>query len=101
MNFKASIRKTFDSGSVKAIADVLIDNELAVHGVKIVEGKNGLFVSMPSEKWKSANNETKRLDIVHPLNSAVRANFNKAVTDAYTEHIRSVKSEKPQFECTL
>ena len=37
-----------DKGSIKAIASVNFGDCLAVKGVKVMEGKNGLFVSMPS-----------------------------------------------------
>lgn len=44
-----------DNGSVKAIASVNFGDCFAVKGVKVMEGKNGLFVSMPSQKGKDGN----------------------------------------------
>ncbi|MZP28647.1 hypothetical protein GTO91_02795 [Heliobacterium undosum] len=36
-------------GSVKALASVTIDDSFAVHEIKVIEGKNGLFIAMPSQ----------------------------------------------------
>lgn len=35
-------------GNVKAIASANLDDCFAVKNIRVVEGKNGLFVSMPS-----------------------------------------------------
>ena len=41
-----------DAGSLKAFVDVGINNALVVRGVRVVEGKKGLFITMPSEQGK-------------------------------------------------
>ena len=35
---------------LKAFASITIENKLVLTGIKIIEGKNGLFVAMPSNK---------------------------------------------------
>lgn len=53
ISFKVeSMRKITGSGHLKAFADVLVNDELVIRGVRLLEGKNGLFVSMPQEKGK-------------------------------------------------
>lgn len=39
-----------DSSSLKAFADIVINDVVLIKGLKIVEGRNGMFVSMPSEQ---------------------------------------------------
>ncbi len=41
-----------DAGGLKAFADVSINDVLVIRGVRVLEGKKGLFVSMPQEQGK-------------------------------------------------
>ena len=80
MTFTARIVKKDVSPTIKAIVDVTADGSLAIHGLKLIEGKNGLFLSMPADKWKdTSTGETKHIDIVHPTNADTRAELFKAV----------------------
>lgn len=86
MTFTARIVKKDVSPTIKAIVDVTADGSLAIHGLKLIEGKNGLFLSMPADKWKdTSTGETKHIDIVHPTNADTRAELFKAVKDAYEQ----------------
>ena len=37
---------------MKAFADVAVNGALVIRGVRVLEGKKGLFVSMPQEQGK-------------------------------------------------
>lgn len=91
MKINARIVKTFKEGSVKAIADLTLDESIAVHGIKLIEGKKGQFVSMPCDKWQDKDGNCKHTDIVHPITSETRADLFKAVVDAYNSHIQNQK----------
>lgn len=67
--------------SLKAFADVSFAGVFIVKGIKVVEGKNGLFVSMPSEKGKDG----KWYNIAHPLTREFRDSLNEVVLQAYEE----------------
>ena len=41
-----------DAGSLKAFADIAVNDALVIRGVRILEGKKGLFVSLPKEQAK-------------------------------------------------
>lgn len=69
------------SDRLRALVSVTFDNELAVHDIKVVEGKERLFVSMPSREA-----DGRHLDIVHPINQAFRDKLEKAVLRAYHLH---------------
>ena len=44
------LRKVENEGKLKAYVTVTFDNCFVVHNVKIIEGKTGLFIAMPSRK---------------------------------------------------
>ena len=44
------IRKTITEGRLRAIVSITIEDTLAVHDIKIVQGDERLFVAMPSRK---------------------------------------------------
>lgn len=66
-------------GPAKAIATLVVNGEFAVHGVKVVEGRNGLYAAMPSER--QGNGEYK--DVVFPVTSEARTAIENAMLDAY------------------
>lgn len=70
---------------MKAIVSVTFDNEFVVHDIKVIEGKNGLFIAMPSRK--TPNGEFK--DITHPINTDTR----QRIQDAILEEYQKVKNE--------
>ncbi len=67
--------------NLKAFADVSFAGVFIVKGIKVVEGKNGLFVSMPSEKGKDG----KWYNTAHPLTKEFRESLNEVVLQAYEE----------------
>ena len=44
------IRKTFTDGALRGIVSVTIDDCLAIHDIKVVQGSERLFIAMPSRK---------------------------------------------------
>lgn len=63
------------------IAAITIDECFVVHELRIIEGKNGLFVAMPSRKMP--NGEFK--DVAHPINTETRSEIEQAVLLAFQE----------------
>ena len=56
-NIQFTVEKMFclpDAGKLKAFADIGINDALVVKGVRILEGKKGLFISMPQEQGKDS-----------------------------------------------
>lgn len=47
MKVVARIDRLVQKGNVKAIASVSLDGMFVVKGLKVMDGKKGLFVSMP------------------------------------------------------
>jgi stage V sporulation protein G len=68
-----------DEDKLKAFVNVTFDGCFVVRGMKVIEGNNGLFVSMPSRK---ANDGTYR-DVAHPINASFREQIEKLVLTKY------------------
>ena len=73
------IRKIDGQTRLRAVVSITIDNAFAVHELRVIEGKEGLFVAMPS---REAGDGTFR-DLAHPINTETRAAIEKAVLDKY------------------
>lgn len=76
------IRKTFYEGSVKAIVSITIDNCLAVHDIKVVQGSERIFAAMPSRP--DLNNIHR--DIVHPISAESRNKLESIILKAYEDY---------------
>ncbi len=101
MDIKATIKKTFDSGTVRAIADVTLDGAFAIHGIKLIDGEKGMFVSMPYSQWKDKNGKMNNTDIVHPITADARSELYYAVRDAYDREIGQEQDEDLPFGMSM
>lgn len=61
------------------VADITLENMIAIHGIKIVEASQGRFLAMP---WKTTKKE-KFKDVVHPINKDTREIFEKLILGTY------------------
>ncbi len=77
------IRKLFQEGIMKAIVSITIDNEFAVHDIKVIEGHNGLFVAMPSIQTKQGTYQ----DTVHPIGKESRQYMTDTILSAYKKEV--------------
>ncbi|MCR5063563.1 MAG: septation regulator SpoVG [Spirochaetales bacterium] len=84
------IRKVEDEGKLRAYVTVTFDDCFVVHNVKIIEGKTGLFIAMPSRK--TANGEYK--DVAHPISPEFRNEMqNKILSEYNAGHIETGGAE--------
>lgn len=65
-------------GPLKAIADVRINGSILIKGVRVLAGKKGLFVSMPT-----SGKDGKWYPIVMITDKAQEDSFNHAVLEAF------------------
>ncbi|KGE73853.1 septation regulator SpoVG [Spirochaeta lutea] len=75
------IRRVNSDGKLKAYVTVTLDDCFVVHNVKIIEGKNGVFIAMPSRKTKNGDYK----DIAHPINSDFRTSLQDTILKAYQD----------------
>ena len=70
----------------KAAASITIGNQFQVHGLSIVEGSKGLFLSMP-QRASEKNGEKKFFEVAHPTSAEMRKAINDAVMKAYNQEM--------------
>ena len=68
-----------EDSKLKAVASITIDDCFVVHDIKVIEGKEGYFISMPSKKTPDGEYR----DIVHPINTETREKIIEEVLKAY------------------
>lgn len=78
---KVEIRPMRDDGNLKAFCSVIFDEVFIVHSVKVIQGKDHLFVAMPSREVK--NGEFR--DTAHPIDNDFRLKLERAVLARYHE----------------
>ena len=84
-----------EDAKLKAFASITLDNCFVVRGLKIIEGKTGTFIAMPSRKRKDGEYQ----DIAHPINNDARAIMERVILKAYREEIEnSAVTEPPDAE---
>ena len=79
-------------GKLKAIVSITLDDEFAVHDIKIIEGDRGLFIAMPSKKVLDGEYR----DIAHPINSEVRERVQSEILRKYQEMLDSEETESEE-----
>lgn len=82
------IREITGGGKMKAVVSITLDDEFVVHDIKIIDGKNGLFIAMPSRKM----NDGEFRDIAHPIVSEVRNMLRDTILASYAETLKSLEN---------
>ena len=75
------IRRTYEEGKLKALVSVTIDQDLAVHDIKVIAGNDRLFLAMPSRRMPDGTYR----DIVHPVGPDLRQKLETAVLQKYRQ----------------
>ena len=75
---------TNEESKLKAVASITIDDCFVVHGINVLEGNQGYFVSMPRRKTP----EGEYKDVAHPINTPTREEINKLVLAKYEEELK-------------
>lgn len=91
------IRKIIPDGRLRAVISITIDDQIAIHDIKVVQGDARLFVAMPSRKDENGVFR----DIVHPISPDARQSIESQILDAYTRHIEMMQAEAEAEEAGL
>ena len=86
------IRKIMSEGRLRAVVSLTIDELLAVHDIKVVQGDERLFVAMPSRKDENGVFR----DIVHPISPSARKLFEETILDAYERQLAVMEAEEAE-----
>jgi len=87
---RVRIARNETDAKLRAYVDITIEDSFVIHGLKVIEGKNGKFVAMPSRKMP--NGEYK--DIAHPILTDVRNDITNSVLAKYEEVAATVLEEE-------
>ncbi|TFH05971.1 MAG: septation protein SpoVG [Spirochaetales bacterium] len=83
------IRRVDSEGKLKAYVTVTFDQCFVVHNVKVIEGRTGVFIAMPSRRTKTGEYK----DVAHPINSDFRTELQARILDAYHKEGGAVDGE--------
>ncbi|MGD9552497.1 MAG: septation regulator SpoVG [Candidatus Caldatribacteriota bacterium] len=73
------IRRIQTDGKLRAYVSITFDDSFVVHDLRIIDGRKGMFVAMPSKLLPNGNHK----DIAHPINTEVREMIQNAVLKEY------------------
>ena len=74
---------------VRAFISIVFYRFFMVNYIKVIQGKDGMFVSMPSRKRKSGEFK----DVAHPLNSETRRWVEGRILEVYQANLDGVAVE--------
>ena len=83
------LKKVTKEGKMKAVVSITIDDEFAVHDIKVIEGEKGLFIAMPSRK--AADGDYR--DIAHPINQTTRERIQSLILAEYDKALLEDEEE--------
>lgn len=66
---------------LKAFVSIVFDRCFMVNDIKIINGRDGLFISMPSRKKKNGDYK----DVAHPLNNETRGRIQERILTEYRQ----------------
>ena len=81
------IRKLVQDGRLKAVVSITVDDAIAVHDIKIVQGDERVFVAMPSRRDESGVFR----DIIHPISPEARSEIETRIINAYEDYMSNVQ----------
>ena len=76
-----NLKKVENQGNLKAYATIILNDSLVIHNLKVIEGKEKLFVAFPSQK----GTDDKYRDIVHPILSDLRKSIESEILAKYND----------------
>jgi stage V sporulation protein G len=90
------VRKVEAAGNLQAYVTVTFDDCFVIHNVKIIEGKSGLFIAMPSRKTSSGEFK----DVAHPISPEFRQQLQDAILAEYLAgNVETVAGDAAEDEC--
>jgi DNA-binding cell septation regulator SpoVG len=105
-NYSFNIRRLNSNSALKAFVTIVIDDVMSIDGFKVVNGRNGLFVSAPSHKGKvmeEGKEVEKYFDDVRFIGDnglEVGNEIKDAILDAYNNDSSSNRSQQQSSQHT-
>ena len=83
-----------EEDKLKAFVSVVFDHCFMVNDIKVIQGKDGLFLSMPSRRKKTGEFK----DVAHPLNNETRRMLEEKVLEEYRLVVDDITPRRPDRE---
>ena len=96
MKIKAKIDRMVNAGNVKAIASVSLDGMFVVKNLKVMDGKKGLFVSMPQETYSGKDGQKKYSNTFFALTNSAKLELQVGSEHDYPQEIQHQRDYYPQ-----
>lgn len=77
----ANIYRFEGSDTLKAFCDIIVSDSMLIKGLRIMQGRNGLFVRMPAKQGKDG----KWYESIRPMSKEVRDVLNETIINAFNE----------------
>ena len=79
--------------NVKGYANAVLSDSFAINDIAIVDGKNGLFASLPKRKYIDEHNAAQYKEICSPITKEARDAINDKVLAAYHQKLEETQGE--------
>lgn len=76
---------------LKAFVSIVFDHCFMINDIKVIEGQDGLFLSMPSRRKRSGEFK----DVAHPLNNETRRRIEVEVLEEYRKIVDDPTPRRP------
>ncbi len=99
MTLKVKINRVFtNKPSMQAICEIVIDDAVVIHDVRLMEKDGRQYITMPYRKWKDKAGEERVLDVAHPVTAEARQKMLRAVVNAYDSVMEKGLNEEGRNE---
>lgn len=71
--------------SVKAVFSLVINDSFVVHGIRVINGKKGIFVAMPNRVSLDKGGKKEYLDLFHPLSVKCKEEIDSIILREYSK----------------
>lgn len=94
MNPQVRVNYVPKEGIVKAYCSATLFDAIGIRGIRVVEGKNGNYVSMPRQK----DSKGEYADVAFPVTKDAYTELCQAVMDAYDQHMAQDHKNQPEMK---
>lgn len=85
-----------EGSNIKGLARIYLDDSFVINNVSVLQGKDNVFVAMPSYKTKQTDEQGKAVyqDVCYPVTKEFRENLYREIIENYKEKKAKAK-DKP------
>lgn len=92
-NINVKVYPVENGGSIKANISLGIDDAIVINDFKLIDGKNGLFISNPQRSYQDGKKTVYR-DIAYFMDNDIKEEFESEVFEAYEKISKTTKRRK-------